>query len=104
MLKCFICKNQLSSTIFRSCDRDCCSRECQITLVKLNLRIDPQLKYPERWIKTYNDEISDDEVQESDKDDIEVCIIDTNKKKRQKKIEKESSIIMYKPTMCCCSH
>lgn len=101
-MKCFICKNPLSSTIFKSCDRNCCSRECQITLVKLNLRIDPQLKYPERWVKTYNDEISDDEIQESDKDDIDVYIIDTNKKKYTKNIEKVDSIINYNPTIFCC--
>ena len=97
-MKCFICKENIKSIIYKSCDRECCSKECQIFLVKVNLRIDPNLKYPELWVKSYNED------RLNDNDDIELNISEIGPNKKKKQLERESSIIIYKRSIFCCSH
>ena len=109
-MKCFICKENINATIFKCCDRACCSKVCQVFLVKLNLHVDPNLKYPELWVKSYNEDESNAnnifgnkvEDKDEDEDGIELNISDPNKKKRR--MEKETSIIIYKRSLFCCSH
>jgi hypothetical protein len=123
-MKCFICKENIKSITYKSCDRECCSKECQIFLVKLNLRIDPNLKYPELWVKSYNEDVSNvynafgdkdqrkdrlkdklkDRLKENDNDGIELNISETGPNKKKKQMERESSIIIYKRSIFCCSH
>ena len=95
---CFICKEEIGCTLFKCCDKDCCSIKCQSNLIKLNTLIDPKLIQPETWIKLYDNECN--YIQ--DNNFIELHMLDTNRKK--KLTEKENSVIIYKNYLFCCSY